>query len=183
MEGGHNFVPKDVCDTTVTLSDDEPSNHHVPDVIVSKKMTIYVDNAYPQFDSHLYFFLKNSGTVPAHVRCVFVSASAETGGGTPYPMTMKEDGWTYDGECWVNTGSFFDPQADEGRGADVILWTIKLCVDFDPEYPCDVQLEPCVNNPAEIHFEFTQEAQECHTYKFSFAIDAIQWNMDWEWDL
>jgi hypothetical protein len=52
---------------------------------------------------------------------------------------------------------------------------------MDPDYPCDVQLEPCHAYPAKIDFEFTQEAQECHTYKFSFAIDAIQWNMDYEW--
>ena len=75
-----------------------------------------------------------------------------------------------------NEGSLYDPV----RGVDVILW--KLCMQVpesvDPEA---VQLEPCNHYEACFEFSFTQDAEECHIYTWSFIIDAIQWNKDYEW--
>lgn len=176
--GPGSFEPKPwVANTTIELDDYRTSVHHEPTQTVAHTMRIKVENAYPQYDSHIHFLLKNAGTVPAHIRVILLGATAETDGVSPYPLEMREEGWTYDGTSWNNNGSLYDPVI----GEHVILWRLKLDVPLTND--ANVQLEPCHHYDAWIDFEFTQEAEECHTYKFSFIIDAIQWNMDYEWDL
>lgn len=180
QEGG--FDPKPwVANTTVTLDCYRTSVHHDPVQTVAHYMYIYVDNAYPQYDAHIKFLLKNAGTIPAHIRCLFVNATVETETEDPRPLVLVENGWAYVSGQWVNSGSLFDPEIGT-NGADVINWYLVLEIPRDPDHPEDVQLEPCNHYPAEIHFDFKQEAEECHTYRFKFVIDAIQWNMDWEWN-
>lgn len=177
-----SFVPKPwVADTVVVLSDFETSVHHEPTQTVAKKMTITVDNAYPQYDAHIYFLLKNAGTVPAHLRVLFGGATVEWSvepEETRYDLELVEVGWYRDGEYMRNEGSFYDPV----RQVDVILW--KLCMMVpESQDPSAVQIEPCNHYETCLEFSFTQEAEECHIYRWSFIIDAIQWNKDYEWDL
>jgi hypothetical protein len=174
-----SFIPKPwVANTTVRLDDFRTSVHHDPVQTVAHTMFIEVDNAYPQYDVHIEFLMKNAGTIPAHIRCLFLNATATTGDLTPWDMEMIEAGWVYVDGCWVNKGALVDPRIDE----EVILWRLSLEVprSQDPEA---VQLEPCNHYFAKLEFEFTQEAEQCHTYTFAFMVDAIQWNMDWEWDI
>jgi len=177
-----SFVPKPwVADTVVTLDDFETSIHHEPTQTVAKKMTITVDNAYPQYDAHVYFLLKNAGTVPAHLRVLFGGATVEWSVDpvpTKYDLELVEVGWYRDGDYMRNEGSFYDP----ARQVDVILWKLCLMVP-ESQDPSAVQLEPCNHYEACLEFSFTQEAEECHIYRWSFIIDAIQWNKDYEWDL
>lgn len=177
-----SFVPKPwVADTVVTLEDFETSVHHEPTQTVAKKMTITVDNAYPQYDAHVYFLLKNAGTVPAHLRVLFGGATVEWSVDpipTKYDLELVEVGWYRDGDYMRNEGSFYDPV----RQVDVILWKLCLMVP-ESQDPSAVQIEPCNHYEACLEFSFTQEAEECHIYRWSFIIDAIQWNKDYEWDL
>lgn len=177
-----SFVPKPwVADTVVTLDDFETSVHHEPTQTVAKKMTITVDNAYPQYDAHVYFLLKNAGTVPAHLRVLFGGATVEWSVDpipTKYDLELVEVGWYRDGDYMRNEGSFYDPV----RQVDVILWKLCLMVP-ESQDPSAVQIEPCNHYEACLEFSFTQEAEECHIYRWSFIIDAIQWNKDYEWDL
>ena len=130
--GPGSFVPKPwVANTTVTLEDYRTSVHHEPTQTVAHKMNIYVDNAYPQYDAHIKFLLKNAGTIPANLRCVFVNATVESATEPPRLLVLVETGWTYNGTCWLNTGSLYDPIL----AADVINWHLTLCVppSADPE--------------------------------------------------
>ena len=177
-----SFVPKTwVADTVVTLEDFETSVHHEPTQTVAKKMTITVDNAYPQYDAHVYFQIKNAGTIPAHLRVLFGGATVEWSVDpipTKYDLELVEVGWYRDGDYMRNEGSFYDPV----RQVDVILW--KLCMMVpESQDPSAVQIEPCNHYEACLEFSFTQDAEECHIYRWSFIIDAIQWNKDYEWDL
>ena len=126
--------------------------------------------------------MKNAGTVPAHIRCNFLYATVESDDDPLRDLDLIENGWTFDPvtNTWENSGCLFDEMIGQ-TGAAVINWYLKLVVPPSRD-PCAVQLEPCNEYPAEIHFDFKQEAQECHTYKFGFEIDAIQWNLDYEWD-
>jgi len=172
------FTPKPwVANTYVYLDDFRTSVHHDPPQTVAHYMNIFVENAYPQYDAHVWFMLKNAGTIPAHIRCIFGYATVESSlDGVPRDLVMTEEGWEYDGVSWVNSGTLYDPE----RLVDVILWKLVLTVPIGQD-PTAVQLEPCNEYPAEIHFEFTQDAEECHVYKWGFLVDAIQWNKAYEW--
>ncbi len=178
--GPESFVPKPwVANTTVTLEDYEESVHHEPAATVAKKMIITVDNAYPQYDSHIKFYLKNAGTVPAHLRVMFDGAEVQSSQDLTdiRDLEMVEEGWSYDGTHFRNNGTLYDPD----RQVDVIIWRLSIEVPLSQD-PSAVQLEPCNSYETMIEFEFTQDAEECHIYKWGFIIDAIQWNKDYEWD-
>lgn len=71
---GEFKVPKPwVANTTVTLKDSETSTHHVPTQKVWKTMIVNITNAYPQYDVHINFSLKNAGTIPANITGVTVT--------------------------------------------------------------------------------------------------------------
>lgn len=176
-----SFVPKPwVADTIVTLEDFETSVHHEPPATVAKKMIITVDNAYPQYDAHVNFLLKNAGTIPAHLRVLFGGASVEwsVDPTDKYDLELVEVGWYRDGDYMRNEGSFYDPVRD----VDVILWKLSLMVP-ESQDPSAVQIDPCNSYEGLIEFSFTQDAEECHIYTWSFIIDAIQWNKDYEWQI
>jgi len=174
---GGNFVPKPwVADTTVTLGDPRTSVHHVPTQTVAHTMDINVENAYPQYGVHVVFLLKNAGTIPAHIRLLFDYVTVEGETDPLRYLDVVEVGWTYDGFSWNNQGYIYDPD----RQVNVIWWQLQLTVPAGPD-PTAVQLEPCNHYQSVIVFRFEQGAEECHTYKFGMTIDAIQWNMDYEW--
>lgn len=177
-EGG--FEPKPwVCDTEFFLDDFRTSVHHDPIQTVAHYMKITVDNAYPQYDAHVKFLLKNAGTIPAHIRVHFLGSMVYHDGEYLRDLEMRELGWTHDGMKWINVGELYDPLLE----AVVINWYLECEAPFNPDLPNVVQLEPCHHYPAEIHFDFKQEAEECHTYIVGFLVDAIQWNMDYEWGI
>jgi hypothetical protein len=182
--GPGSFVPKAwVANTTYSLSCNRTSVHHDPQQSVSHVLELVTDNAYPQYDVHACFLLKNAGTIPAHIKCTFLGATSETEGEDPRPLVLIEEGWQYmmihtGVMAWYNNGTIYDPVRD----VDVIIWHIACQVPLNPRKPDVVQLEPCHEYETAFWYEFTQDSEECHTYKFALAIDAIQWNMDYEWD-
>ena len=165
-----------VANTSVTLSDYRTSVHHEPQQTVAHRMDINVVNAYPQYGVHVGFFLKNAGTIPAHIRLQFHNVTVEGEIDPQRLLEVVEDGWTYDGTYYQNQGYIYDAKRD----VNVIWWLLQLKVPPSPD-PEAVQLEPCNHYRAVIVFEFMQDAEECHTYKFAMTVDAIQWNMDYEW--
>jgi hypothetical protein len=174
-----SFVPKPwVANTTVELSDYRTSVHHEPTQTVAHKMDINVVNAYPQYGAHIVFLMKNAGTIPAHIRLLFDYVTVEGDQDPVRDLVVVENGWVYSGGSYHNSGFIYDPRLD----ANVIKWWLQFEVPLSQD-PDAVQLEPCNHYMSVIVFAFTQDAQECHTYKFGMTIDAIQWNMDWEWDL
>jgi len=167
------YPPKSwVANTTVTLEEFETSVHHEPPETVAHIMKITVDNAYPQYDAHIMGYLKNAGTIPAKLSdCHFEG----------YDQKDDEDlrytgEWTWDpeNECWVFKGEIWDNGPDDAWGTqdDVVIINLTVIV-FAPE---DMQLEPCNKYPFEIHFDFKQDAEECHTYTFTACFEFIQWN-------
>jgi len=172
-----SFVPKEwVANTFVELGDRTTSVHHEPTQTVAHTMDIYVDNAYPQYSAHVICLLKNAGTVPAHIRLLFDYVTVEGITDPVRPLEVIEDGWTHNGVSYRNHGYIYDPV----RFENVIEWWLQCDVPMGPD-PEAIQLEPCNHYMSVLAFEFTQEAEECHTYKFGMTIDAIQWNMDYEW--
>ncbi len=174
---GANFVPKPwVADTFVELGDYQTSVHHEPTQTVAHTMDIDIYNAYPQYSAEIFCLLKNSGTVPAHIRLLFDYVTVQGIVDPLRDLVVVEDGWTYDGTSYLNHGFIYDPD----RLVNVIEWWLRCDVPMGPD-PDAIQLEPCNHYMSVLKIEFTQEAEECHTYKFGMTIDAIQWNMDYEW--
>jgi len=172
-----SFVPKPwVANTTVSLSDYRTSVHHEPTQTVAHRMDINVVNAYPQYGAHVVFLLKNAGTIPAHIRLLFHNVTVEGETDPLRYLEVVETGWTYSGGSFNNQGYIYDAKRD----VNVIWWLLQLTVPPSPD-PDAVQLEPCHHYQSVIVFRFMQGAEECHTYKFVMTIDAIQWNMDYEW--
>ena len=177
--GPGSFIPKPwVANTTVFLDDFRTSVHHDPVETVAHYMKFYINNSYPQYDAHIRFFIKNAGTIPAHVRFILFNVTVE---GVTDPLRYLEianETWVYDpvNECWNGEGYVYDPVEDTYP----IRWHIRFYVPMSPD-PLAIQLEPCHRYLVVCGFEFTQEAMECHTYRFSSMVDAIQWNKDYEW--
>jgi len=152
-----------VANATITLSDFETSVHHTPPQTVAKKMTILMENAYPQWDLHIFFKLKNAGTIPATYKSASFTGKDETDNES---LTLREDSWFYNSTlgAWIWEGALVDPNGT--------IMNIRL-VAYVPE---DGQLEPCNEYPIEIYFDFKQTAEECHTYTFKVEFEFIQWN-------
>lgn len=164
-----NGVPEDqfspakpwVANTTVTLSEEETSTHHTPTQTVYKKMTILIENAYPQYDVHIKFKLKNAGTIPAVVT-MYTNGTDET---DTEKLYFPPIAWNETLCAWVADGPVTDEEGNE-------IANIKLVAHV----PHDCQLEPCTEYEVELDIDFKQTAEECHTYTFKVTITAIQWN-------
>ncbi|MCD6510019.1 MAG: hypothetical protein J7L11_06505 [Thermoprotei archaeon] len=153
-----------VANCSCTLSDFETSVHHTPPQTVAKRLDIKLVNAYPQWDVHIRFKLKNAGTIPAKL----VEANM-----TGRDLKDDEDltiniNWYFDTGlgAWVGEGEVIDPTV----GTAIINLHIEV---FVPE---DYQLEPCTEYPVYLSLDFKQEAEECHTYLITLQILAVQWN-------
>ena len=150
-----------VANTIVSLSGEETSKHHTPTQTVYKSMTITISNAYPQYDVHLKFKLKNAGTIPA-VIAVSVSGSDDT---DDEDLVFPSFVWDSEKGAWVAEGSVSDTAGHEI--ANIVI-TAYL--------PKDLQLEPCNEYEVLLDLDFKQTAEECHTYSFTVTINAVQWN-------
>jgi len=164
------FIPPKpwVANATVELSDFETSVHHDPPQTVGHKMTIDINNAYPQWDLHIDFDLKNAGTIPATLVDI-------AGGGrdeTDDEDLILTDGWEWDGEigAWV-----IDAEVWDESGHLIMNLYVEAYV------PRDLQLEPCTEYPVHIDLDFKQTAEECHTYTFWAEFVFVQWNKAWEY--
>ncbi len=156
-----------VADCVCELSNFETSVHHEPPQTVAKLLTIKVTNAYPQYDVHIRFALKNAGTIPAKlVRVDMTGYDLKD----DQELTFKIDEWIFDPDegdkgAWIGSGAVVDPVEGAIINFDLIVYV-----------PEDYQLEPCTEYPVELSFDFKQEAEECHTYEISISILAVQWN-------
>jgi len=152
-----------VANATITLSDFETSVHHDPPETVAKKMTILMANAYPQWDVHIEFMLKNAGTIPAtYTEANFTGYDVTDGEN----LTWRQDLWYYNTtlKAWIWEGALVDPDGE--------IMNVRV-VAYVPE---DGQLEPCNCYLVCIDIDFKQTAEECHTYTFSVTFEFVQWN-------
>ncbi len=158
-----------VANTTVTLDDFETSTHHAPKQTVAKKMIIYVDNAYPQYDVHVKFLLKNAGTIPAILPTGVKFWGEDVKDTEDLVFRYDQYSWALGVKearmCYVLRGAFVDPVAGDIINVYMEIYTTE-----------DSQLEPCTEYPVYMDIDFKQEAEECHTYKLYGEIFAVQWN-------
>jgi hypothetical protein len=145
-------------------------------------MTVIVDNAYPQYDVHIDAYLKNAGTVPIHICPNFYLDFQDITDGIPGdPLEFKMDTQGFNGSAHYYNGWIMDWGEDGTHGtADdfaILIFNFTLWI-ANP----DMQVHPCEENLTEIDISFTQEAEECHTYKFTVKMIGIQWNKDYECD-
>ncbi|RLI28626.1 hypothetical protein DRO58_01770 [Candidatus Bathyarchaeota archaeon] len=150
-----------VANTTIILKNPETSKHHTPKQTVYKTMKIKIKNAYPQYDVHIKFKLKNAGTIPAVVT-MYTNGTDTT---DVESLSFPSIAWNETEQAWVAEGSVTDEAGHE-------IAYVKLVA----KVPQDCQLEPCNEYEVELHIKFKQEAEECHTYTFKITIEAIQWN-------
>ena len=159
------YPPKPwVADTTVTLKDEETSAHHEPPQTVYKTMIITITNAYPQYDVHIEFKLKNAGTIPAILTDCEFTGKDET---DDEPLTLVWDPKLhYDGKKWTGAGCIKDEEGNEIVNINITAYL-----------PKDLQLEPCTDYDVIIDIDFKQTAEECHTYTFTVTVNFVQWNL------
>ena len=165
---------KDVGSITCTLKEPETSTHHTPQQTVYKRLEVNITDAYPQYVVWINATVKNAGTIPARLQAIrLVEARDEK-----------------DGEDLTVT---FDPDNLNGTVEDPVHGAIiNYRLELDPRIPTTIlgwQLEPCTEYWVKITIDFKQEAEECHTYKFVFEVEFIQWNKykpptppcEWKW--
>jgi hypothetical protein len=152
---------KEVAEPDCWLEVPETSVHHEPPQTVYKELHINVTNAYPQYEAFCKVDLKNAGTIPAHI--VGLSITDPDG-----VLTIEQDPLDP-----THYEILKDVDGDGNLEAIINLYIYKQATG-DP-LVCN-QLEPCTDEPVDIVLEFKQEAEECHTYRFSIEILAVQWN-------
>jgi hypothetical protein len=122
--------------------------------------------AYPCYETHIYFVLKNAGTIPAHFK--FQMTATGEGGDPPeplYPLVYDPVlGGFMERACTVVPAIEFEIEMQDPTG----LW-----VPFDPE---SAQMHGCEEWLCRIKVHFTNCALQCHTYKIYMTILAHQWN-------
>jgi hypothetical protein len=171
--GGPEEKPT-TCDATITMSEEQTSVHHDPTVTVYHKMTAEINNAYPQWDLHLEFKIKNAGTIPAIVKPAVITGR-DTKDGEDLTFNVISATWV-GGDHYEIVMEIVDPNAG---GYDVLENPIPapiINIKISLWEPLDEQLEPCHDYPVHIDLDFKQEAEECHTYTFSVVWEFIQWN-------
>lgn len=128
-----------------------------------KVLILEIYNAYPCYEVHFTtLVVNNTGTIPAH----FISWTI-----SGYDVTDDEELrfiWTTPYE----TGAFWDNGPDNQWDTDDDVEIINVRI---VNFVCH-QLDPCHITKGEIDFHFKQPAEECHTYVFRCALEAIQWN-------
>jgi hypothetical protein len=172
-----------VANTVVDLAVSETSVHHEPPATVWKELYIVVDNAYPQYDVHLDFVIKNAGTIPAKP---YLSS---TGAWIQFTGTEESaDGLDTGPLQFHRTWAFGDPDGDlvmEWYTVDAYISDDEqnriINVYIEAEFPEDDQLHPCNSYPVHIDFDFTQEAEQCHTYEMEITLGWLQWNKQHEY--
>ena len=128
-----------------------------------KTLILKIHNAYPCYEVHFTtLVVNNSGTIPAHFIRWIVSGYDET---DDEELMFK---W-YDE---YTSGAFWDNGPDDVWGTDDDVEIINVDI---VNFVCH-QLDPCHKTKGEIDFHFKQAAEECHTYTFSFTLEAVQWN-------
>jgi len=152
---------KDPCDIIVDLSDPQTSVHHDPPQTVYHTMTVTVDNGYPQYWAYVDFYLKNAGTIPAHV----IRVDMTPGSGLVVSDTFLD----------INGNPYGWELTDVDTGLPALnVYLYKYWTELSLK--CN-QLEPCTDELCELWLDIKQEGcEECNTYTFSFEIEAIQWN-------
>ena len=166
-----NGVPEDqftpskpwVANTTVTLDEPETSVHHDGETVY-KKMIITIENAYPGYDVHINFTIKNAGTIPAKAKLPVWEGYDKEGD----PLSFRWETPVYDEnkECWIVRGYIVHD------GEDIVELYYEWCA------PEDEQLEPCTGYPLRLKITFLQDADECQTYTVTVTWEFVQWNAD-----
>jgi len=115
-----------------------------------KKMYILVENAYPCYEVHCTFVVRNIGTIPLDI----------TG------MTIID----LTGELtFTGRGTYDDPWVGKNAAGDEVIniWSINLVGE---------QMEPCIPEKAELDMHLKQPSEECHHYFFEVAIEYEQYD-------
>jgi hypothetical protein len=148
---------KDVANTTSWLSEivyDPHSNK-----TGYEKMHILVVNAYPEYEVHCTFVVRNIGTMPLDI--IGMTITDLTGYLTFAGNGTVPNPWR----------GFVDKDQDGVQDPDeptvINIWSIDLVGE---------QLEPCVPEKAELDMHIKEEAEECHTYHFEVTISYEQYD-------
>lgn len=115
-----------------------------------KKLTILLNNGYPDYIVHCNFTLENIGTLPVHITGLVISDS--TG-------VLKWD---------PTLNALVDA---EGKPIfSIVITPALVCQKLWPwDDPTTPEIEP-VQLQAEIHIHIAQNAKECNTYSFQVTI-------------
>ena len=160
---------------------------------VYHKMTITIDNAYPQYDLHIPFYWANTGTIPAKL-----VPSVPTG--LVGAWVEVADGYEFDG-YWARNDDGVTPAATvyiwlekDGRSKTADQYHPAECVYrevpiYDDSVPPEiigyekvlVGVEGKLRGMIEI--DFLQEAEECEIYTFEWLLKFVQWNKLYEADI
>ena len=114
---------------------------------------VKITNAYPSYQVHIIFAVKNLGKIPVH----FVEITAEDPTG--------ELIWDEAQMCFWK-----DFDGDGLKDPDEII------INVDVVNLICVQLDFCEDTKAQIDLHFKEAAEECHIYKLKFTVIAVQWN-------
>jgi hypothetical protein len=164
------FKDKDVGSCTANYADPVIDPHTLKDGF--KTLEVLIDNAYPSYEVHSTFIIHNIGTIP-FLLCDFLFEGAKyekdpetkvcdlifipVPGATPAHWEIWED---YDGSGTVTPD-------DE---LVINMYFVDGILPF--------QYDPCYSDKKEFDFHFKQEAQQCHRYKITISIVAVQWNKE-----
>jgi hypothetical protein len=131
------------------------------------ELALTVDNAYPGYMTHITYNLLNLGTIPVDMKKYIITGEKRNATGTlVYNLLWdgKDPGW-----LWEDVNN--DTKINDG---DVKVISIRISNSLP------VQIDPYVLGylpiKREIDLDFTQDAEQCHTYNIHVTIVGIQWN-------
>lgn len=117
-----------------------------------KTLIILIDNAYPSYEAHCNFTLKNIGSLTSHI--VAISILDPTGELNWIWTVPNTEGFLWED---FNENGAYDPNEE------IMNFTITNLID--------VELDPSESIEAKIVVHITDNAQECHTYTFEVEIN------------
>lgn len=135
-----------------------------------KILFIDITNAYPSLHVRTTFKLHNIGTIPLSIfEYEFEGGKYDSAGNLVYDILFErigpEEYMLYED---VNDNGVVDPD-------DIaVIWA---SIPFLTQYP---QIEPCETYKTELDFHFLQESEQCHNYRITVTVNAIQWNKLYE---
>ncbi len=117
-----------------------------------KTLIILIDNAYPSYEAHCNFTLKNIGSLTS--RIVAISILDPTGELNWIWTVPNTEGFLWED---FNENGAYDPNEE------IMNFTITNLID--------VELDPSESIEAKIVVHITDNAQECQTYSFEVEIN------------
>lgn len=138
-EGGKPWV----CNTTYSFAEFVEDEHTGKKGY--KKLFINITNAYPCYEVHQTFIVRNLGLLPADIIAFNITETCQG-------LVWKQ------GKDPNYPGRFFGDLVDNKTGMEIPIINLNMTDDLP------IQLHFCSENKMEIDLHIKQEALECHTY-------------------